>query len=339
MSRKDTIDALFAKKPLGAPNTGGDADKDRVRTGAISAMGASLQQLNENAKTVTRLQDQLQNGDSVVSIDPSQVDDSFISDRLDFDKDPSFDALVQSIAASGQEVPILVRPHPDHSDRYQVAYGHRRLRAARKLGIKVRAIVRALNDASLVVAQGKENLDRKDLSFIEKALFASRLEDRGFDRAVIVSALASDKADVSRYISIARSVPEPVIQHIGPADKAGRARWIALSDRLAQPNSQAIIAELFVQSDFKGADSNTRFSMVFTALSSEKKVKPTMKSWTSRSGRKVARIERVGTNLSLHINEKSAPNFGQYLVDHLSEIFEQFEQDVSLQRAVSADGT
>jgi hypothetical protein len=52
---------------------------------------------------------------------------------------------------------------------FQVAYGHRRLRAAELLQIKVKAVVRYLSDIEMVVVQGKENSDRRDLSFIERA--------------------------------------------------------------------------------------------------------------------------------------------------------------------------
>ena len=46
----------------------------------------------------------------------------------------------------------------------------------------VRAVVRTLSDAELVIAQGKENNERRDLSFIERALFAAHLEHRKFER-------------------------------------------------------------------------------------------------------------------------------------------------------------
>ena len=39
----------------------------------------------------------------------------------------------------------------------------------------------SLTDEQLVVAQGQENSARTDLSFIEKALFAARLEEYGYD--------------------------------------------------------------------------------------------------------------------------------------------------------------
>uniref|UniRef100_UPI001D0E2864 ParB/RepB/Spo0J family partition protein n=1 Tax=Klebsiella pneumoniae TaxID=573 RepID=UPI001D0E2864 len=77
-------------------------------------------------------------------------------------------------------MPILVRPHPTIDGRYQVAYGHRRLVAVRQLGFKVKAVIRELSDDQLVVSQGQENNARTNLSYIERALFASRLEDRSF---------------------------------------------------------------------------------------------------------------------------------------------------------------
>ncbi|WP_164125936.1 ParB/RepB/Spo0J family partition protein, partial [Stenotrophomonas maltophilia] len=61
------------------------------------------------------------------------------------------------IRQHGQNVPILVRPKPGDTEGYEVAFGHRRLRAARELGIKVRAVVRSLTDEQLVIAQGQEN--------------------------------------------------------------------------------------------------------------------------------------------------------------------------------------
>ncbi|MFC7555837.1 ParB/RepB/Spo0J family partition protein [Pseudoroseomonas wenyumeiae] len=60
-----------------------------------------------------------------------------------------------------------MRPHPTEPGRFQVAFGHRRLRAARDLAKPVRAVVRPLSDRELVLAQGQENSARANLSFIE----------------------------------------------------------------------------------------------------------------------------------------------------------------------------
>lgn len=325
MSRKDAIDSLFLKKP--EPSVAPAADKvvARVRTGAISAMGSSLQEMAEGAKAAARLQEQLASGDAVVSLDPSKIDGSMIADRLPTDVDPSFDQLVMSIAENGQQVPILVRPHPETAGRYQIAYGRRRLRAAAKLGREVRAIVQTLSDNELVVAQGRENLDRADLSFIEKALFARRLEDAGYDRATIVAALSTDKADLSRYISVARSIPENLVSKIGPAARAGRARWVALAEGLARPKAMQAVESALATTEFQNADSDARFTQIFRLVAkTESKPTPKLKSWSTPLGKRAARIEHGLGNTTLIFDEKLVPAFGVFVAEQLDSLYERF---------------
>ncbi len=332
MSRKDTVDALFTGR-LGAPNSSPPMERaDRVRTGAISAMGASLAQLTENAKTVARLQDQIAAGDLVLDLDPAAIDESLVSDRLTIDVDPTFDALVASIAESGQQVPILVRPHPTEADRYQAAYGHRRLRAASRLKIKVKAVVRALSDADLVVAQGKENLERRDLSFIERALFAQRLEDRGFERAIIISALSCDKADVSRYIAMARAIPERIALAIGPAPKAGRARWAELAERLRDANATRALETAMRQADFLLLASDQRFSKVLEALRTPAERGKAPEIWIAKDGRKVARVQRGSERFVVAFDEKVAPAFGDFVLRELDALLAAYERSLEAPR-------
>ena len=119
----------------------------------------------------------------------------------------------------------MVRPHPDKEGRYQVAYGHRRLKAVAKLGLNIRAVVRKLTDAELVVAQGQENNARLDLSFIEKARFAAELEQQGYSRSVICGALVVTENNLSTMISIANRIPRDIIYAVGKAPGVGRPRW------------------------------------------------------------------------------------------------------------------
>jgi len=328
MSRKDTVEALF-KGRLGAPNAPSPVERaERVRTGAISAMGASLAQLSENARTVQRLQDQISAGDRVLEIDPGDVDASLVADRLTIEVDPTFEALVASIAESGQQVPILVRPHPTEAGRYQAAYGHRRLRAASRLKVKVKAVVRSLTDADLVVAQGKENLERRDLSFIERAWFARRLEDRGFDRSVVIAALSCDKADVSRYVAMARAIPEAIAISIGPAPKAGRARWAELAEKLQQAAAVAAAEALVLQTEFLALDSDQRFAKLLGVLRSPAEQKKTPEMWIAKDGRKVARIQRGPERLVLAFDEKVAPAFGDYVLRELDTLLSAYERSL-----------
>lgn len=325
MSRKDAIDSLFLKKPLPSDKTVVDRSSTRVRTGAISAMGTSLQEMAESAKATVRLQEQLAESQAVLSLDPSVVEGSTIADRLPLEIDPGFDQLVASIADTGQQVPILVRPHPDQSGRFQIAYGRRRLRAAQKLGREVRAIVQALSDSELVIAQGRENLDRSDLSFIERALFARRLDDAGFDRPTIIAALASDKADVSRYIAVARSIPEALAARIGPAPKAGRSRWVALAEGITRPRAADALEALVSTEEFLSSDSDARFSIALRIATPPSKA-PTskVKAWTTPTGKKAARIEKGPGRLALIFNEKQAPAFGDFVAAQLDGLYAQF---------------
>lgn len=125
---------------------------------------------------------------SVIEIDPFLIDPGGMPDRLDSDVNEDAD-LTRSIAAYGQQVPVLVRPHPDTEGRFQIVYGRRRVLALRDLGQPVKALVRDLDDRQLVLAQGQENTARRDLSFIEKVNFARQMDEAGYDRKVICDAL------------------------------------------------------------------------------------------------------------------------------------------------------
>ena len=63
--------------------------------------------------------------------------------------------------------------------------------------------MRDLTDEQLVVAQGQENHERKDLSYIEKARFAFRLEQRFSRTTIIMAALSVYKSDLSNMLSVA----------------------------------------------------------------------------------------------------------------------------------------
>ncbi len=329
MSRKTAMDAIFsapvkAPEKLGTPNSLPQTPSSpRIRSGAIAAMGASLQQL-------TDLRDQVESGSAIVELDTSLIDGSFVSDRMADAMDASIETLAESIRESGQQVPILVRPHPDSKGRYQIAFGHRRVRAATRLGIKVRAVVRDLTDQELVVAQGKENLDRRDLSFIEKAFFALHLEALNFDRAVIMQALSTDKGDLSRYIAVAKAVPENIARAIGPAPKAGRARWIALSDALATAHARKAAEMAIAEPAFMSLDSDSRFSRVLSAATKKPSVESPQpgragaQTISTASGQKIAKVNHTGRDLKISVDKGFDAEFAAYLVEQLPALAEAY---------------
>ncbi|MFC5387431.1 plasmid partitioning protein RepB [Aquamicrobium segne] len=330
MSRKDAINNLFLKRPEAisvAPKSPAPKDSERVRTGAISAMGASLQELADNAKQATLLRKQIADGE--IWLETSKIVGSRITDRIPIDVDPKFDELVESVRENGQQVPILVRPHPDTPGMFEIAYGRRRMRVADILNRPVLAIIRDLADRELIIAQGRENSERTDLSFIEKAFFAKNLEEDGCDRATIIAALASDKADISRYITVARRVPEDIVRRIGPAPKMGRARWLALADLLEIRSASVVAEQVLEDPSIQNLDSDTRFQSVLRALQGRPRRRNVghAQLWKTPQGKDAARIETRGGKTALVFEEKIVPAFATFVTGRLDSLYREFQHE------------
>ena len=187
----------------------------------------------------------------VWELDPVEIEDERYSDRLD-PKD--VDDLRASIEQNGQTVPILVRRHPAETNRYLLVYGRRRLEAIRASDKvkKVRALIANLDDTAALRAQVSENTGRRDLSYIERALFAQELLASGFgSQAQIAEVLNVTRSAVSMSISVAKSIGTDLARAIGPAHGIGRPRWESLAKELS--NSGMGMDELCrVASDARG---------------------------------------------------------------------------------------
>src|SRR5690606_713861 len=330
VSRKDAINNLFLKRPDTVPTASKPPalkDGERVRTGAISAMGASLQELADSAKQASLLRQQIADGE--IWLETGKIVGSRITDRIPIEVDPKFDELVESVRENGQQVPILVRPHPDTPGMFEIAYGRRRMRAADILERPVLAIIRDLTDRELIIAQGRENSERTDLSFIEKAFFAKNLEDDGCDRTTIIAALAADKADISRYIMVARRVPEQIVRKIGPAPKMGRTRWLALADLLEARSASTIAEQVLETSSLQTADSDTRFQAVLRALQAKTRMRSDDQAqvWKTTQGKSAARIEARGSKTTLVFEEKIVPAFAAFVSARLDNLYREFKQE------------
>lgn len=289
----------------------------------VGAISNSLGNISERAKRIEELEQKLIDGRTVVELDPAFIDDSFVPDRMQATEEQNA-AFREIIRQHGQNVPILVRPKPDAADRYEVAFGHRRLKAARDLGIKVKAVVRRLTDEELVIAQGQENSGRTDLTFIERARFAARLEERKFSRDVIMAALNVDKAALSRLISIATRVPAPLIDAIGPAPTIGRTFWQELTDLLDQEGNRAR-AMIFIENpEFHAKGSDERFQSVLSTLR-QKPQRNTPESWIATDGTQAAKVMRSGRKLTLAFDDRVAPQFGDFVQTKLQSLYDEFK--------------
>ena len=313
-SEAETPPDVSTEAPAAAPVAG--------TRGAIGAISRSIAGLTNAASDAEKLRAQLTAGHAVVELDPQLLDPSPIADRLD---GHNVSELVESIRGSGQQVPILVRPHPESKGRYQIAYGHRRARALREIGQPVKAVVRQLTDAELVVAQGQENNARRDLSYIERALYASRLEDAGHVRETIMAALAVDKTALSKLISSVSRIPRDIIEAIGPAPAFGRNRWVALASKFEGDKKAASVARKAIAAPgYADLDTDQRFEAVEKALQEPRAKKAPGKTIVSGSGRKVGKVSQTGRDLKISIDKKFDAAFAEFLVSKLPVLADEF---------------
>ncbi|MDI7864976.1 plasmid partitioning protein RepB [Rhizobiaceae bacterium n13] len=306
-------------------------DNSVASTYPMRGAGKSLvRSLDELAKQA----DKFLEGEAIVELDPTQIEGSFIKDRISED-DSEFRDLVEAIRTRGQDTPILVRPHAKLDGHYQVVFGHRRVRAARELGRKVRAVVKSIDDRAHVIAQGQENSARANLSFIERALFAKRLDDFGYDREVISSALAANASSISKMMTVAERVSPDVIEKIGSAPGVGRERWVELSLLVGKVGNAAKISDVLSADGFDALTSEDRFASLYTALNrSARPVKKaetiTLKAkWQPHDKTVQADIKNTGKAFSISLKAKNAGLFGEFLSGKLDALYEQFLEERS----------
>ena len=288
----------------------------------VGAIGQSLGEFSERAKRADEIERKLTEGQVIVDLDPTLVDPSFISDRMPAPPE-TLSNLTEAIRDHGQINPILVRPHPDESGRYQVAFGHRRLRAISALGRPIKAVVRDLTDEQLVIAQGQENHERKDLSYIEKARFAHRLEKR-FSRATIMAAMSLYKSDLSNMLSVVGKIPEDVIDLIGPAPGVGRRGWIELADILSKGKTTTLVRREASSPDVQAMDSDERFKRVLASLKPQPP-KSRSENWSTARGESLAKVVQNEDRISLTIDRRKSPEFADFVLNRLRELYLEFE--------------
>jgi ParB family chromosome partitioning protein len=299
-------------------------EKPLKRASPVGAISQSLGGVHEKAQRVDALEKQLAQGQAIVELDTTLVDSSFVVDRLGVSSEDQ-ELLVSQIREHGQQVPILVRPHPERGGRFQVAYGHRRLAAVKKIGGPIRAVIRDLTDEQLVVSQGQENNARTDLTFIERSFFASRLEERNFSRDVIMSALGVDKAALSRMIALVNRLPGELIEAIGAAPGFGRTRWAELADLIEDNSRKSKALESILAPDFGSLTSDARFQAVYDQLR-ESRDKARSSFWNAGTRRKAVRISETGDTLKLVFDKTVEPDFGAYVEGKLSALYEDYVQ-------------
>ena len=119
------------------------------------------------------------------------------------------DELMASIAENGLLQPLLVRPAPGSTDRYELVAGERRFRSVQRLGWDdVPVLVREMDDETLLVLALVENIQRSQLNAIEEAEgYQTLIEQFGMTQAAVAQAVGKNRATVANMLRLLRLPP------------------------------------------------------------------------------------------------------------------------------------
>ena len=141
------------------------------------------------------------------SIPIAQVGRNPFQPRTEFNLD-ELQELEESLKASGLLQPITVRRRPG-KDGFELIAGERRLRAATKLGWKeIPAIIKDIDDKTILTLALVENLQRADLNPIEEGEGYHRLSHEfGLTQQQIAETVGKDRTTIANMLRVLQLPP------------------------------------------------------------------------------------------------------------------------------------
>jgi ParB family chromosome partitioning protein len=128
----------------------------------------------------------------LIGFDPAQPRRSF--------REESIDELSASIRLHGVLEPVSVRSNTGRQGHYIVNRGERRIRAARRAGLKTVPVF--IDERIDPFAQATENLHREDMSAFDLAQFIADREREGVTRAEIARRLAKPRSFITEAAAL-----------------------------------------------------------------------------------------------------------------------------------------
>ena len=145
--------------------------------------------------------------------------------------------LAESIRSQGIMQPILVRPLAEAGGgRYEIIAGERRWRASQLAGLReIPAVVREVDDRTVVAMALIENIQREDLNPLEEAQGLQRLiKDFGLTHEQAAQAVGRSRSAASNLLRLLNLAP-PVQQMVMAGDiDMGHARALLSLDAAQQ---------------------------------------------------------------------------------------------------------
>ncbi|MEM6974077.1 MAG: ParB/RepB/Spo0J family partition protein [Pseudomonadota bacterium] len=140
--------------------------------------------------------------------------------------DDELDELAASIRERGVIQPVVLRPHPDKDKQYQIVAGERRWRAAQRAGLHaLPAVVREIDDRTMLEVAIVENVQRQDLNPIEEAEGYQALIARfGYTQEALAKIVGKSRSHLANTLRLAALPDEVRALVVAGSLSAGHAR-------------------------------------------------------------------------------------------------------------------
>lgn len=140
--------------------------------------------------------------------------------------------LAQSIREHGIVQPVVVRPSPAQSERYEIIAGERRWRAAQRAGLaEIPVIVREVNDRTALELAIIENVQRADLNPVEEAKgYQQLIDEHGYSQADLGQVIGKSRSHVANTLRLLK-LPQVIRDMlVSGALSAGHARTLVTAE-------------------------------------------------------------------------------------------------------------
>mgnify|MGYP001243489693 CR=1 FL=1 len=269
-----------------------------------------------------------ENTDSVLHLSIKHILPNPHQPRLEFN-DERLSELANSISEKGILQPITVR---EIEEGYEVVAGERRLRAAKKAGLKeVPAyILNINNDVDMVEMALIENIQREDLNVVEEAEAYSQLNKKyNLSHTTIAKAVGKSRTSISNILRLLK-LPKRVIESLRKNEiSTGHGR------ALLGLNSEAQIISIW-ERIIERSESVRRVEEIVAQfnlkkVASNKKRKKTSREIKSADLKKIEDdlISILGTKVSLFSKKKGGrieiSYFSDEDLDRILELFFEIE--------------
>src|SRR3954469_18538700 len=237
------------------------------------------------------------------SIPVGQISRNPFQPRQEFNSDDLAE-LQESLKASGLLQPVTVRRRPG-KDGFELIAGERRLRAATNLGWKeIPAIIKDIDDRTILTLALVENLQRSDLNPIEEGEGYHQLsKEFGLTQQQIAETVGKDRTTVANMVRLLQ-LPEPVRKLLQEGHLTmGHAKVLLGLDH---PDTIAALADDIVRESLTVREVEQRLRKVVGDREGKKTGRPRT---IDRQAPEVRRIEeRLRRALQTDVAIKTGPN-------------------------------